>query len=343
MHARYLLLLAVLGCGDDASGGNPDGGNGNGDGGDGGGSNSVPCTYTEKDDVGNAMSATPEVTGITFGNTIALCGSVNSGHFTSSSELVDQDIYRLTFSADADLILHFTGEAGAIDELAVQVAQSSTRAGYGSWTHDHGALVAHVTPGDWFVTVGAFNSTDATSFPYKIIVASDVPNRCPHATTGGFTEAGDGASNNGNDMMTYALATNSVRQLTASTADAPEATGITAAPGGNYRLTGTAANVDPADDYMDRDTYEFTTGAATNEVSVRLNWQGLPDFDFIVIPKGSVNPIIGAGFDNVNMEAEFETFAVAPNTSYWLWIAAENGSALPANYDATLCSSTYTP
>jgi hypothetical protein len=332
------VLLAVIGCGDDSSGANPDGNNG-----DGGGSNSVPCTYTEKDDVGNAMSTTPEVTGITFANAIGLCGSVNSGHFNSTEELVDQDIYRLTFSADADLILHFTGAGGSLDELAVQVAQSSTRAGYGSWTHDHGALVAHVTPGDWYVTVGAFNGSDVTSFPYKIVVAPDTPGRCPHVTTGGYTEAGDGASNNGNDMMEYTLASNSIRYPTTSTADAPEATGINAAPGGNYRLTGTAALVDPGDDYMDRDTYEFTTDGATNEISVRLNWPGLPDFDFIVIPKGSVNPIIGAGFDNVSMEAEFETFAVAPNTSYWLWIAAENGSALPATYDATLCSSTYTP
>jgi hypothetical protein len=339
MRAHLALLLAVIGCGDDSSG-IPDA-HGHGD----GGSNSVPCTYTEMDDVGNAMSATPEVTGITFASAIGLCGSVNSGHFNSTQELVDQDIYRLTFSADADLILHFTGAAQGLDELAVQVAQSSTRAGYGSWTYDHGALVAHVTPGDWYVTVGAFNQADVTTFPYKIVVAPDSPDRCPHVTTGGFTEAGDGASNNGNDMMEYALATNSIRRLTPSTTDSPEASGVTAAPGGNYRLTGTLATVTPiGDDYMDRDTYEFSTDAATNEVSVRLNWTGnTRDFDFIVIPQNAVNPIIGAGFDNVSMEEEFETFAVAPSSKYWLWVAAENGSTLPSTYDATLCSSAYVP
>ncbi|HUS30555.1 MAG TPA: hypothetical protein VMZ53_18725 [Kofleriaceae bacterium] len=343
MRVHLALLLAVAACGDDSGGTNPDAPlGGNGDGGDG--SMDVPCSYTEMSDPGNASSTTPEVTNITFATKAVLCGKVDTGHFDATEQQVDQDIYKLTFAADTDLIIHFTGAASGLDELAVQVAQTAARAGYGSWTHDHGALVAHVTAGDWYVTAGAFKASDATAaFPYKIVIETDTPGRCAHLTTGGFTEAGDGTNNVGNDMIEYDSSADPTKRLTTGSTDTPEATGVLTAPGMQYRLTGTAANVNASDDYQDRDTYEFMTDAATNELSVRLNWDGTTrDFDFLAVPQNSVK-LVGAGLDNATTADEFETFAVKPSSTYWIWVGAYDGAALPTNYDITVCASTYTP
>ena len=43
-------------------------------------------------------------------------------------------------------------------------------------------------------------------------------------------------------------------------------------------------------------------------------------------------------------EYEFETFAVKPSTTYWLWVAAEDGATgQPIGYDATLCGEVWSP
>jgi hypothetical protein len=303
------------------------------------------CDYNEASDPTNGASATPEETGITYATKTVLCGNVNTGHYDSTNELVDQDIYKLTFSADTDLIIHFTGNPQGLDDLAVQVAQTNARAGYGTYVKDHGALVAHVTAGDWYIVLGAFKAaTDAAAgHAYRIQIETDTPGRCAHVTTGGFSEIADGSTNKDNDMIEYDAEANPTKRLTTTTADMPEASGVALAPGMQYRLTGTAENVDTPDDYMDRDTYEFTTGPTTNELSVRLNWPGTTrDFDFLVVPQATVTPV-GTGLDNVMMEDEFETFSVKPNTTYWLWVGAYDGAALPTTYDATLCGATFTP
>src|ERR1043165_1260898 len=326
MRVHLALLLALAACGDDAGSTTPDAPAGGGS------------------DAANGASATPEATGITHAAKTILCGTVNTGHYDAVEELVDQDIYKLTFSADTDIIIHFTGNPQGRDELAGQVAQTSARAGYGTYVKDHGALVAHVTAGDWYIVLGAFKTaTDAQAgHGYRIQIETDTLGRGAQETQGGFPEAGDGTGK-GNDMIEYDAEATPTKRLTTTTADMPEATGVAAAPGMSYRLTGTAENVDTTDDYMDRDTYEFTTGPTTNELSVRLNWPGTTrDFDFLVVPQGTVTPI-ATGLDNLNMEDEFETFSVKPNTTYWLWIGVYDGAPLPTTYDATLCGATWTP
>ena len=114
-----------------------------------------------------------------------------------------------------------------------------------------------------------------------------------------------------------------------------------------YRVTGSSAAVDPADDYEDRDTFQFTTGATTTQMSIRLNWTSTTmDLDFRVYPvidSGDPLSVVG-GLDESLMEEEFETFAVKPSTAYWLWIAAEDGaSGQPSAYEATLCGEMYAP
>jgi hypothetical protein len=225
----------------------------------------------------------------------------------------------------------------------VQIAQANGRAGFGSWTHDHGVFVAHVTAGTWFVTLAGFDAAAlGASFSYSIKLATDTA-RCAHVTTGGFTEAGDGAGNTGNDVILYDEAAQPVRRVTPG-ADAPEATGITVAPAASYRLTGSLANNNVADSYMDRDTFAFTTGATTNEISIRLNWPSTTaDLDMFIVKEAVIEKLIGAGFDNASREEEFETFAVAPNTTYWLWLGAYDGASLPASYDVTVCGDSVVP
>jgi hypothetical protein len=343
MRAYLALLLAIAACGDDAGTTTPDAPGG-------GSADAMPdspmmvgCTYNEANDGANGVSATPEQTGISYTSKVTLCGNVNNGHFDTTEQIVDQDIYKLTFTADTDLIVHFTAEAAVLDELAVQIAQTNTRAGYGTWVDGHGTLVAHVTPGDWYITVGAFRDTDISSVPiaYKITVETDNAGRCAQVLSGGYSEAIDGGSSVGNDMIEYDSAADPTKRLT-NAADTAEPSGVVAAPGMQYRLTGIAANVNASDDYTDRDTYELSSGTA-NELSIRLTWPGTTrDFDFLVVPQNTVQ-VIAAGLDNRMMEAEFETFAVKPNTTYWIWVGAYDGAALPIDYDVTICATTYTP
>ena len=49
-----------------------------------------------------------------------------------------------------------------------------------------------------------------------------------------------------------------------------------------YRISGTSADVNAADEYRVRDTYFLTTGAATDQMSVRVNWPtATVDFDYM--------------------------------------------------------------
>src|ERR1043165_6781718 len=109
MRVHLALLLALAACGDDAGSTTPDAPAG-------GGSDAAidapaaeVCDYNETADTTNGASATPEATGITYAAKTILCGTVNTGHYDAVEELVDQDIYKLTFSADTDIIIHFTG------------------------------------------------------------------------------------------------------------------------------------------------------------------------------------------------------------------------------------------
>jgi hypothetical protein len=111
-------------------------------------------------------------------------------------------------------------------------------------------------------------------------------------------------------------------------------------------VTGISELVDPDDDYQDRDTFAFTTGSATTQMSIRLNWAATTvDLDYRVYPETTAAPLsIVGGLDESQSEYEFETFAVKPNTTYWLWVAAEDGSTgQPAAYGATLCGATWSP
>ena len=62
-------------------------------------------------------------------------------------------------------------------------------------------------------------------------------------------------------------------------------------PAGNLAAGGMAID---GDDYLDRDTYSFTTGANTNELTLRVDWPDLTDdLDFYMTPVTTTTPADG--------------------------------------------------
>jgi len=345
MGARRFVLhsLFLVGCGGGGSGDKPDA------------AVDAPtqidgpvtpgCAYTESADGTNNTSPSAEATNVTAPNSI--CGSVNNGHFNMN--IVDIDTYKVTVAADSDLLVNVTGTG--LSGLARVVIQVGSTAGMqknlGIVEGDHGTVSVRLAPGDYVFAVTGLNAADITApIDYKIAIVTDTPaTRCAKVTAAAnFTEANDGGQNNGNDVLSVDEAANPATRLTASTTDAPEPSNVTANAGTNYRITGSSAAVDPADDYEDRDTFLLTTGATTNQLSVRLNWASTTvDFDYKFLPAGSTISVTG-GLATANTEDEFQTFAVKPNTMYWLWIGAYDGATgQPAIYDATICAEAFTP
>lgn len=351
---RVVVLGLVAACGDAKNSARPDaavpvdGDTINGDVFDG--SIEPVCDFVEMADTTNAMISAAEATGLTLASKLTLCGTVNTGHYEAGSELVDSDGFSFTLAADTDILVHIASAGFDVaDDTILQIRKNGVTQffGFGVVVGDHGTLATRLPAGEYVALMGTFNgSALATAIDYRITIATDMPaTRCARVTTGGFAEAGDG-SGDGNDVIEYDASANPSSSLTPA-ADTAEATGFIVEPAMQYRVTGTSAAVDPADDYEDRDTFQFTTGATTTQMTIRLNWASTAmDLDYRVYPViGSGDPLsIVGGLDESLMEEEFETFAVKPNTAYWLWIAAEDGATgQPSAYDATVCGEAYAP
>lgn len=308
------------------------------------------CDFVETADATNAMISTAEATSLTLASKLTLCGTVDTGHYESGSELVDSDGFSFTLAADTDILVHIEGaNLDMADDTILQIRKNGVTQffGFGVVVGDHGTLATRLPAGEYVALMGTFNgSALATAIDYRITIVTDMPDtRCPRLTTGGFAEAGDGGGN-GNDVIDYDASANPSSSLSAA-ADTAEATGFTVEPAMQYRVTGSSAAVDPADDYEDRDTFQFTTGATTTQMTIRLNWASTAmDLDYRVYPviaSGDPLSIVG-GLDESLAEQELETFAVKPSTAYWLWIAAADGATgQPSPYEATLCGEAYAP
>ena len=307
----------------------------------------VTCAFNEAADATNINTPGAEATNVMFSGTkTGICGQINNGHFANMS--VDIDAYKFATAADADLLINLTGNVGALTRVVVQVGTTGGQSrNVALFEGDHATASVRLPAGEHIVAVGAFNGTDiAAPIPYTITLVPDAPaTRCAKVTAAAnFTEANDGATNNGNDMISVDDGASPPTRLTVSPADNPEPTALTLASGTNYRITGSSAAVDPADSYEDRDTFLFTTGATTTQLSVRLNWTSTSaDFDYRVFPPASTLSVTGALTTGL-VEDEFQTFAVKPNTMYWLWVGAYDGATgQPTAYDATLCPETFAP
>jgi hypothetical protein len=194
--------------------------------------------------------------------------------------------------------------------------------------------------GRYRLAVRATNASDlAAPLDYRLRLAADAPDtRCaPPTTAAAYTEANDGAQNNRNDVVEVRY-TPAERALTAAANDAPEDTAITTATA-SVRIAGTSADVDAPDEFKDRDSYLVTTGAH-DRLTIRVDWTGDADFDFLVFPEGTVAEI-ASGTAVAKLAPELATFPVLANTRYWLWIASyDTTTGLPITYSATLCPET---
>jgi len=325
------------------------------------------CAYGElRDDTNDDALSTgsAEDTMVTFGGSTVVCGKFNSARYDAAKKKVDADAYSFTVAADAQVYVSIYG-AGleALGEVDIQVYGGQGFANLvasGTFYANHGAVTVPLGAGTYELYARAYNpAAPASDVAYKIKLTTDDLNaHCPLQTTGGYAEAHDNANNLGNDMIGFNDDPNITDPamalfFTASTADVPEPSALTIADGMKYRFTGSANIANPvAGSYHDRDTFEITTGANTNELTIRLNWGGADaDLDLAVFEK----PAAGATTPNeiqesrygstMGAEGEWVTTAVKPNTAYWVWLGTYNDPTSTATeaYSTSICGVNYTP
>jgi hypothetical protein len=304
------------------------------------------CDFTEAADSTN--NATPEMSGLTIGGpTKEICGQIDSGHYDSATKTVDLDTYRFTVTTQSDLRVRFFGasDVSKLSEFSVLVFDTSPAPvllnGYAfdATLGDHGVFRASLAPGTYDVFVrGRADADIAAPLKYQVRFLADA--ECPQQVANAdYKEQHDGADNHGNDVLAIDFSKTPSATASAGTA---ESTGLKFDAGVHKRISGSAANVTGTDTYMDRDTYAISTGSA-NELSIRLDWAGGADLDYVVFAESSMIPTGGSTVAS-QTGPEVAIFPVLPSTHYRLWIGAKQGSTtLPAAYDASVCASHAAP
>lgn len=313
------------------------------------------CHYTETADATNdptldrdSGSDAAESTGLIVGSEPrTLCGVVNVGHFDGATHTVDNDAYRVTVERAGNLIVRFAGAEGAsaVADFSVYLRSGNSPvfgASLAPSVHDHGLFVWSVPPGDYDVMAAAQHPSDLdASFGYKVQLALDRPSRCAQVAGAPAYREAAGEGDAGNDVLMVDFRDTPHGKLTASTSDAAEATGLVLDNDTRVLITGSSADRDRSgddhDEYLDRDTYEIRTGAATTELTLRLDWADPQvNLDYFIFPAEQTAEVGGSSrFDG---NEEYNIVAVKPNTAYWIWIGASGDRAgLPAGYDLTVC------
>jgi len=301
------------------------------------------CSYGELADLTNAIA--PEPTNLTFGSSeLVLCGAVEPGHANETTLLVDADALGFAIAQQQPVIATLEGtglEAFSRVELAL-VDRFGDPIATSAFVGQHAVVAATLPAGSYGVAVRAIGTEPATAVAYTVRIAADDPDqRCARLTTPpDFGELGDGGASTGNDVLEVRFTGDpTMRRVLTAAADAPEATGLVLAPAAKARVSGLSGDVDGADEFRDRDTYVLATGAGVTTLTVQLDWSGAgADLDFLVLPADTTTELVGATRVST-VSPERATFAVAPSTSYWLWIGAyDTSTGLPVTYDATICA-----
>jgi hypothetical protein len=323
-----LITLVGLGCGDDAS--NVD-------------AFVAPCNYTELTDATNDMM--PEATGLSAGTTeTEVCGQFDLGHFTAATQSADDDIYRVSVTVATPLLVDVFAGPG-VETLAgvtVRFFDTSTQPALVAEAKptltDHGAFLVTLAPGDYDMKVSADATAQvAVAIPYRIRL-TPMP-RCDAGTvgTGSGSAAGTYAETAG-DNDTVAVDFTKDPSFTPIASSTPEPTKLKIDPDKFYSISGAIDATAQSDQYLDRDTFEITTGDVENELAVRLDWDGASsDLDYIVFDAATMTPIVASNLTS-NTGPELQMFAVAPATKYWLWIGGFQGSSA-TTYHANVCGS----
>lgn len=316
----------------------------------------VGCDYAETRDADNddlyLETGTPELTGLTFTSSTTVCGTFDETHFDAAEGVVDVDTYVFELATAADVMVTIHGPGAEAIELAgVELYTGTDFADFiasADIATSHGVAAVHLEPGTYELLTFALNSAALTApVSYKIKITTDAPEtRCPDLTTGGYTEANDGVTSTGNDVVTITFGAGGSQALTTVPTDSPDnsAAPFAIEPTTIQRITGSLADIATPDSYEDKDTYAFTTGANTNQLAVRLTWPGTTyDLDYFLFEAGMV-PAVTRVTNAGTTGPEFRTFVVKPSTSYWLLVGADaTSTGLPVAYNATVCGAQFTP
>jgi hypothetical protein len=321
------------------------------------------CDYAElRDDTNDdaTPAGSPEDTMLTFSTSTVLCGKLNIARFDAGSMKIDADAYAFTMGADGVLYVEMYG-AGleGLGEASVQIwggTGFSTLVATGTFTANHAALTVGLDMGVYEVYVRGYNpGAPGSDVAYKVKLTPDQSDTtCMPLTTGGYAEARDAGSNNlGNDMISIdydAMDPDMFQTPTPSSTDQPEPTALTIAATGKSRFSGSAEVTNPVvASYKDRDTFEFTTGATTNEITIRTGWTvATADLDLFLFEKPMAGVMSYVDWASSSTTAdgpseELITTAVKPNTTYWAWIGTYKDSTGAAAYSTTICGKAYTP
>ena len=303
------------------------------------GDNASPCDYTETDDGSNATMA--EMTNLTVTDHQAhVCGAFDGGHPDAALGIVDIDTYRVDIETMGPLLVEITGDDASISQLsdiAVQFLTTGAQPSIAAVGHynpafsGHGAYVTPMMPGTYDMQVILYSSSDLSgSIGYRVRLAP-MPD-CTALTSPNYSEASD--ATNGVISVNYTKDPSFVW----ISGDVAEDSHISVDANNSYMIAGNAGATAGAtsDLYLDRDTYAFTTDDATNELAIRLDWQGTTtDLDYIVFEASTLTPIVASNTTSTT-EGEIAEFGVMPDATYWLWIGAFNGSTA-SDYTATVC------
>ncbi|HET9991973.1 MAG TPA: hypothetical protein VFQ65_25765 [Kofleriaceae bacterium] len=313
----FFLALAI-GCGDNAS----------------------PCSYTETSDGTNDVMS--ETTGLTLdGHAHEVCGNFDPNHFTDTLRSADDDRYRVTVSAATPVLIDVIVGDGVDVLTGVTIRFWSLDAQpqlVGIATYDptlagHGAFIITLPPADYdmVVSADAVGALQGDPITYRVRFAT-MP-ACDETTdTASHTETNDTAGAND----TVGVDFTKDPSFTAMSASAPEATSLGIEAGNSYSIAGMLDDTPRADQYLDRDTYEFTTDDSSNELAVRVTWPSTTsDVDFIIFEADSMKPVVASNLSS-DTGPELAMFAVKPSTKYWLWIGDFIGSTA-TSYRATVC------
>jgi len=303
------------------------------------------CDYAELHDEDNddiTQGGDPELTGesLSAANGTVLCGTVSPDHWDDTDDTLDVDAFAMQLPAGPIIVtlsgtgLETLGEA----KLGIYSgADFETIEAEEPLVGSHAVVMLDLPSGAYEFSLISENGTPiTTAIPYKIKVSIDTPaTRCPKIV--GAANHMEGAANN--DVVQITFAGGTMMSLTGSTADAPEPSGVNILPNFVARISGNIAATGQVGDYKDPDTYSFTTGAAMDSLTIRLNWAGAADLDWFLF-KGDVPAVASSAFGRSG-EDEMLTVSVLPNTTYWLLAGMDKLSTAPAAYDFSMCGATF--
>ena len=311
--------------------------------------------YVEMNDATNDVTdgGTEEATGLTIaagGNPFTVGGCTDPTY--ASTDYIDRDDYSFSITGTESLWLtmDLTSPQGALaDELVVVLYNVTDPQNpdlvAGAELSGGSAIVTPTAlpPGDYILSLYSFNLSLAGTVTYQL-TASVLT--CDSPTSANYTEANDGASSRGNDMVavTWGPLTTAA---TAVNTDSPEPSGVTGTSGDVQAVVGNTAMVTTAGDaYLDRDTFRISTAADVDRLILLVGWDdqngaATVDMDVLVFPAGMVtaDDIVG-GSGLASTVADVAGAVVEPNSDYWVWLGAYTGSNLPAGgttYSVSIC------